>query len=83
MGVHRTSYAQANGNGNGIECLNRPPLRINHRAARGSYGTSYLDTIFKKSFDDNDWVVGIYIGTVRLPPFSFHPPSPLTTLDSP
>ena len=28
-----------------------------------SYGTSYLDAVFKKSFDDNDWNIGIYMGT--------------------
>ena len=35
----------------------------NEQLAFDAYGTSYLDKIFKKSFDDNDWNIGIYIGT--------------------
>jgi len=35
----------------------------NEQLAFDAYGTSYLDIVFKKSFDDHDWNIGIYIGT--------------------
>ena len=27
------------------------------------WATNYLNSVFKKSYEDNDWVIGIYIGT--------------------
>ena len=52
-------------NGNtGVEFVFASKLS-NEQLAFDAYGTSYLDKIFKKSFDDNDWNIGIYIGTVR------------------